>query len=83
MTGAVPSCVFLIFELACADRPEVGRRCGHDHGIGVMRRSQDGLRISAVVTTRTTLTPAGSGSATFAATSVTVAPRLAAALASA
>ena len=82
--GAEPSAAFLILASLTAGRPEVGRGRGHHDGVGGRRRRPaPRARSWAVVSTRTTLTPAGSGSATLAATRVTSAPRAAAARASA
>ena len=65
--------------VAAGGGPEVGDGGGHDDRVGVGRRRRARPRAArAAVPTRTTLTPAGSGSATLAATSVTSAPRAAA-----
>ena len=67
-----------LLDLASAGggRPEVGDRRGHHDRVGVGRRGRARRRAAAARSpTRTTLTPAGSGSATLAATSVTSAPR--------
>ncbi len=83
MVGALPSSDFLILADGVVGRPEVGGRGGHHHHVGVGRGGHGRLRSSSVVPTRMRSTPAGSGSATFAAIRVTRAPRATAARANA
>ena len=73
--SGVPSAVssFLILSAATCGRAEVGDRGGHHDDVGVRarRRSRPRCQLAGADPTRTTSTPAGSGSSTFAATSVT------------
>ena len=79
MAGAEPSSAFLIL----ASLHDVGAKSAGAAAIttasATTAAASTSSRSCAVVSTRTTLTPAGSGSATLAATRVTSAPREAAA----
>ena len=62
IVGAEPSSAFLILASLHVGRPEVGGGGGHHDRVGRGRGRATASRSCAVVSTRTTLTPAGSGS---------------------